>query len=130
MGRSQLGKKFEKLEAPKYTADEIHVKLVNSEPDEVPFDSLDEICSICALPIKDFVPDYCVGEMVNSACSHCKDDSYKDPFFSFPSSDIPPSLASHWILPWQRSHGNLGTITSLKAHYITLPNPRDEFIHF
>ena len=49
-------------------------------------------------------------------------------FFSCPSSDIPPSLASHWILPWQRSHGNLGTITSLKAHYVALPNPGDEFI--
>ena len=77
----KLEKKFEKLEAPKYSADEIHAKLVNSEPDEVPFDSLDEICNICALPIKDFVPNYFMGEKVNPACSHCKDDNYDDPFF-------------------------------------------------
>ena len=88
-----------------------------------------KFCSICSVPIKNFIPDYFLGEKINSACSHCRDNSFDDdPFSSFASSDIPPSLASHWTLPVQCSYGNLGSISSLRAHYVMLPNPGSSFI--
>ena len=94
-----------------------------------------ETCSICAMPIKDFIQEYFWGEKINPACSKCKDYSLSEcPFSSFPNSDwdhtpdIPPSLVSHWLQPSPHVTGNIGTISSLRAHYCQLPNPGDTFV--
>ena len=71
----------------------------------------EEICSICSIPLKNYIPDYFLGEKFNPACLSCKDeDFFGDPFSSFASSDIPPSLVSHWHPSLEYSHGNLGSI--------------------
>ena len=54
-------------------------------------------CSICALEIENYVPDYFCGELINPACNACKDkaDIVMDPFSSFPADGLPCSLLSH-----------------------------------
>ena len=54
-----------------------------------------ELCSICATRILNYTPKYFMGNMFNPACENCSEEEL-DPFSSFPSEDLPPSLVAHW----------------------------------
>ena len=100
--------------------------LVSDPPDEV-------TCSICCVQIDAYIPDYFCGEKINPACQNCKgedDTQCPDPFKSFPDFDIPPTLISHWIptfYKFDRSRSDLTSISTLRSHYVRLPNPGDYF---
>ena len=89
----------------------------------------DEVfCSICACLITNYCPEYFCGELFNPACAQCKDNS-NDPFNSFPTPFQPPSLVSHWLLPYNDNlPQNPSSIASLRTHYVQLPSKSDEFI--
>ena len=125
-----LEKKFELLER---STDQKAVRIVpdvfvENEGDVGSVYSAHDNCSICSIPIDHFIQEYFLGEKINPACSLCKEDCSDDPFSSFPSSDIPPSLVVHWLPISEDSGGGLGSISSLRAHYVTLPNPGDTFV--
>ena len=69
--------------------------------------------------------------MFNPACENCSEEEL-DPFSSFPSEDLPPSLVAHWFpsldvaknLPQQ----SFGHMSSLRAHYVSIPKPEAEFL--
>ena len=88
------------------------------------------ICSICGIPIPNFIPEYFWGEPINPACTECNkhEDYLWDPYASFPNSEMPVSLCSHWLPPTSFTSGNTGTISSLRSHYLLLPNPDDSFV--
>ena len=56
-----------------------------------------DVCSICASPTDLCCPRYFMGSRINSTCRQCDDVDLEDPFSSFPTDGLPPSLASHWI---------------------------------
>ena len=41
---------------------------------------------------------------------------------------MPVSLQSHWLPPSSLSSLGLGSISSLRSHYVTLPNPGSSFV--
>ena len=87
------------------------------------------LCSLCALPIPSYTPDYFCGEQMNPAFHSFKRiDDVNDPFSSFPSTP-PPSLVSHWLQPPHNNPPqNPSSIVTLTAHCVRLPNPGDKFI--
>ena len=128
----KLEKKFALLEVDK-TGIHLQIKPRVSEEESTvnvnAFHGSDTLCSICAAVIPHYIPDYFCGEAFNPACSKCKgNDSEDDPFSSFPLSGTPISLAAHWFPSHAHRTGNLGCISSLRAHYTMLPNPGDEFV--
>ena len=97
--------------------------------DQVP-DSEDHYCSICATKIDVYEPEYFSGELVNPACTSCKDNA-AETFSSFPVDGMPSSLASHWLPSTPTENGfvyfNLSSMPSMRSHYIRIPNPGDSF---
>ena len=90
---------------------------------------IEEHCTICSRPIENYIPDYFCGERINPACYECKkDDDLCDPFSSFPSSDIPPSLVAHWNFNPKNIGAGIGCICSLRGHYVSIPNPGDSYV--
>ena len=86
-------------------------------------------CSICAIPIPNFIPSYFCGEQINSVCEKCLDSSqYDDPFASFSESGMPPSLASHWLPITYLLNQNPGSLSTMRSHCFRLPNPGDSFV--
>ena len=86
------------------------------------------LCSICACLIPNYCPDYFCGELYNPACVQCKENT-NDPFSSFPTPSQPPSLVSHWLLPYNdHLPQNPSSITSLRTHCVRFPNSEDGFI--
>ena len=85
-------------------------------PGSMTVDPTEVSCSICSLPIENYVPDYFMGEKFNPCCQQCNliaDEDYgQDPFASFPDFGLPPSLVSHWIPPTGYSPCSLGLISS------------------
>ena len=69
-----------------------------------------------------------MGETINPACTQCKDYDPEDPFVSFPDPGMPASLVTHWTPPYTSPKLGLSSFTSLRAHYILLPNPGDSFV--
>ena len=56
------------------------------------------------------------GEVFSPACAQCKDNP-NDPFNSFPTPFQPPSLVSHWLLPYNVNlPQNPSSIASLRTH--------------
>ena len=91
------------------------------------------LCSLCAMEIPNFIPEYFCGKKYNHACNICeeKDSSWApdDPFASFPTPTQPSSLVSHWILHLPtKPPQNPGSIPSLITHCVKFPNPGDRFI--
>ena len=67
--------------------------------------------------------------MMNPACNLCKGgDQEEDPFSSFPEPGIPTSLVSHWNPPYNLIMPSVGFISSLRAHYVAIPNPGGYFV--
>ena len=89
------------------------------------------LCSLCGIEIRNYVPDYFMGEIINPACNECKGADVWDPFSSFPDDDIPISLYGHWIpaLPDAHNfaHSNISSMPSMRAHYVRIPNPGCSF---
>ena len=90
------------------------------------------MCTICSIVIDNYIPVYFCGHEVNPACSRCRsDDVLLDPFYSFPNDDMPSTLVTHWIpisfFNNSRQYGALSTITTLRSHYLKLPNPGGSF---
>ena len=74
-----------------------------------------------------------MGERINPCCIKCNltaDRDYgQDPFASFPETGLSPSLVAHWIAPYVvKPSFSIGLSSSLRAHFIQLPNPGDSFI--
>ena len=89
------------------------------------------LCSICAIEISDYIPEYFMGEKYNPACLSCKanDSSWNpdDPFSSFPSPSQPLSLVSHWLIPpHQTPTQNANSTISLVSHCVMSPHSDDE----
>ena len=98
------------------------------EPHTLECQSSEVICTICATTIPHFAPEYFWGEMINPACIKCRgDDHDEDPFKSFPYG-MPSSMVSHWSPPNFPHVQNLGSISSLRSHYIVLHEPGDTFV--
>ena len=93
----------------------------------------DEVtCSICAAVIDDYVPRYFLGNKFNPACDNCHGKDIDDPFSSFSEIGMPSSMVSYWN-PVPSFNGNLqkksiGSILSLRSHYVKIPRPGDRFI--
>ena len=91
----------------------------------------EELCSICGKEIPNYIPDYFMGERINPACSQCKvynTDDDEDPYGSFPESEMPVTLVSHWSQPPTLQKQSMSSFMSLRAHYIKIPNPGDSFM--
>ena len=97
------------------------------------------LCSICAVRIDDYVPEYFLGERYNPACEKCKaNDSFSnsdEKFYSLDSDPtcislnfIPPSMVSHWLPVHYKSFKNPSSINSMVTHCAKLPKPGDCFI--
>ena len=90
-----------------------------------------DICSLCGVNIRNYVPDYFFGEIINPACIKCKGPEILDPFSSFPDDGIPSSLSCHWIPAlsdfYSFTPSNLSTMPSMRAHYVRIPNPGSSF---
>ena len=92
-------------------------------------------CSLCAIKIDDYLPDYFYGEKMNPACSSCKeaadtDGLAPDPFKSFPLPRMPISLVTHWTPSSTKSgleYGCLSSLHTMRSHYVKLPNPGEKF---
>ena len=92
-------------------------------------------CTICAVRIDNFMPEYFLGEQINPACKDCLraaniliGDEVSDPFSSF-SDGMPTSLSAHWIPPYMGiSSPCISYLSSFRAHYVLLPNPGSRFI--
>ena len=98
-------------------------------PEPEPRSSSDVFCSICSDHIPKFIPEYFWGDKINPACQKCNIDyEPSDPYSSFPSSEMPISLVSHWFVPPEVSNTNLGSICTLRSHYVILPNPGDTLV--
>ena len=88
-------------------------------------------CSLCAIDIPYYIPEYSCGESYNPACQAYKagDSSWdpKDPFSAFPSPTPPISLVSHWLVP-PKEHPpqHPSSIISLRSHCLTEVKPNDE----
>ena len=93
-----------------------------------PYSSL-VACSLCMRTISNYCPQYFSGYKLHPVCDICmKRNSLKDeephPFSSFPSSNIPSSLVTHWIQPYQLSLSpRITSSVSFRSHYVKLPNP-------
>ena len=93
-------------------------------------DMFTDTCSICAVEIRGYIPEYFCGEVVNPACDECKmnanlseDDHTMDPISSFPLQGIQNSLVSHWIPPFAVAKLNVMSIPSFKAHHVQPSTP-------
>ena len=100
--------------------------------DDLAEDSLADVCSICAVTIANYVPDYFCGEPLNPACIRCKSAASieePDPFSSFPVFGMPISLASHWnpIPAFQENSLDISSILSMRSHYVRIPDPGATF---
>ena len=147
--RTQLGEETkmkiklkEKLEGPKDTTKNMLTKTklkkqsVNKNSENNP--AIEEnpnnsLCSLCAIEIQNYIPEYFCGEKFNPACEECKDKdtlwSPDNPFASFPTPSQPSSLVSHWTLHLpSKPPQNPSSIPSLVTHCAKLPNPGDRFI--
>ena len=137
----KLEKKFALLEATAESESNVPVMTSESHPiivkkppkayeEEFMRKEEGEYCSLCAILIENYIPDYFCGEMMNPCCLKCKgsDDSASDPFSSFPDPVMPLTLASHWIQPPKNHTRSLSSFPSLRTHYVLLPNPGDTFV--
>ena len=92
---------------------------------------IEDICSICAQPILHYSSDYFMGEKVNPACVDCNvraDENYgKVPFSSYPETGLPYSLVTQWTPPFVNHSSGIGTISSLRTHYLQLADSGDSF---
>ena len=91
------------------------------------------LCSICAIEISNFIPEYFCGEKYNPTCENCKADDSSwnpdDPFSSFPSPTQPSSMVTHWICTdVMNTPLRPGSISSMINHYALLPPPGSYFI--
>ena len=91
------------------------------------------LCSICALEISNFIPEYFCGEKYNPTCEKCKADDSSwnpdDPFSSFPSPTQPSSMVTHWIsTDVKNTPLRPGSISSMISHCALLPPPGSYFI--
>ena len=128
-GTSGKKTKVKKQKKPATISD---VEIQMLDQGSMTLDQYEEHCSICSLPIDDYVPDYFMGEKFNPCCLKCNlnaDEHYgEDPFASFPDLGLPPSLVNHWIPPNVNSPCSVCLISSIKSHYIQLLNPGDSFM--
>ena len=105
------------------------------EPDTTIQNVSETYCSLCAIKIDDYLPDYFYGEKMNPACSSCKEDAdtdglAPDPFKSFPLPGMPISLVTHWIPSSTKSgleYRCLSSLHTMRSHYVKLPNPGEKF---
>ena len=81
-------------------------------------------CSICSWAIDDYIPEYFCGEKFNPACETCKarDSSWAsdDSFSSFLSNSQPVSMASHWLILYERDI-KPSPMPYFVAHYVGHP---------
>ena len=96
-------------------------------------DPNDSLCSLCAIEIQNYIPEYFCGKKYNPACEDCKEEdtlwSLDNPFASFPTPSQPSSLVPHWMLHLpSKPPQNPSSIPSLINHCAKLPNPGDRFI--
>ena len=103
-------------------------KSQNITPVLYPYET-ETFCSLCAIVIPDYIPEYFCGERYNPACQSCKasDDLWdpNDPFSAFPSPSPPVSLVSHWLLPpKEQPPQNPSSIISLRSHCLTFDSSK------
>ena len=86
-------------------------------------------CSNCAVLLDNYVSMYFCGEKVNPTCVRCLGDYRDDPFISF-LNGMPTSLVAHWVPSFEEcktEKRSLSSITSMKSHYVRLPDPGGTF---
>ena len=91
------------------------------------------LCSLCAISIPDYIPEYFCGEKFNPACQACKayDSSWDpdDPFSAFPLPSPPASLVAHWLhTPRQQEPQNPNLINSLISHFVSSTDDEENII--
>ena len=108
--------------------DSKEVKSQNITPVLNPHET-ETFCSLCAIVIPDYIPEYFCGDRYNPACQPCKacDKLWdpNDPFSAFPSPSPPVLLVSHWLLPpKEQPSQNPSSIISLCSHCLTFDSSK------